>query len=36
MASNLGELLLREKILSVDQLKSALEFQKKNRRSHAG
>ena len=30
MASNLGELLLREKILSVDQLKSALEFQKKN------
>src|SRR5512137_3159365 len=30
MASNLGELLLREKILSVDQLKSALDFQKKN------
>lgn len=30
MASNLGELLLREKILSVDQLRSALEFQKKN------
>ena len=30
MASNLGELLLREKILSVEQLKSALEFQKKN------
>ena len=29
MASNLGELLLREKILSVDQLKSALDFQKK-------
>ena len=30
MASNLGELLLREKYLSADQLKSALEFQKKN------
>src|SRR5512143_1348252 len=30
MASNLGELLLREKILSADQLKSALEFQRKN------
>ena len=30
MASNLGELLLREKILSVDQLRSALEFQKKS------
>jgi type IV pilus assembly protein PilB len=30
MASNLGELLLREKILSMDQLKSALVFQKKN------
>ncbi len=30
MASNLGELLLREKILSADQLRSALEFQKKN------
>src|SRR4030066_1535864 len=30
LASNLGELLLREKILSVDQLKSALDFQKKN------
>jgi type IV pilus assembly protein PilB len=30
MASNLGELLLREKILSIDQLKSALVFQKKN------
>ncbi|MCX6568883.1 MAG: type II secretion system protein GspE, partial [Candidatus Aminicenantes bacterium] len=30
MASNLGELLLREKIVSVDQLKSALDFQKKN------
>ncbi|HEX2695903.1 MAG TPA: type IV-A pilus assembly ATPase PilB [Acidobacteriota bacterium] len=30
MASNLGELLLREKIVNADQLKSALEFQKKN------
>lgn len=30
MASNLGELLLREKIISADQLKAALEFQKKN------
>jgi type IV pilus assembly protein PilB len=30
MASNLGELLLREKIISADQLKSALEFQRKN------
>ncbi len=30
MASNLGELLLREKIISADQLKSALDFQKKN------
>ena len=30
MASNLGELLLREKIISAEQLKSALEFQKKN------
>jgi len=30
MASNLGELLLREKVLSADQLKSALDFQKKN------
>ncbi|HVP90847.1 MAG TPA: type IV-A pilus assembly ATPase PilB [Terriglobales bacterium] len=30
MASNLGELLLREKIISTDQLKAALEFQKKN------
>ena len=30
MASNLGELLLREKIISADQLKSAADFQKKN------
>jgi type IV pilus assembly protein PilB len=30
MGSNLGELLVREKILTADQLKSALEFQKKN------
>ena len=30
MRSNLGELLLREKVLSADQLKSALEYQKKN------
>jgi type IV pilus assembly protein PilB len=30
MASNLGELLLREKIISADQLKAALDFQKKN------
>src|SRR5512136_2782491 len=30
MASNLGELLLREKIISADQLKSALDFQRKN------
>ena len=30
MASNLGELLLREKLVTADQLRSALEFQKKN------
>ena len=30
MASNLGELLLREKIISVEQLKAALDFQRKN------
>ena len=30
MASNLGELLLREKIINADQLKSALDFQRKN------
>jgi type IV pilus assembly protein PilB len=30
MGSNLGELLVREKILTADQLRSALEFQKKN------
>ncbi len=30
MASNLGELLLREKAISADQLKTALNFQKKN------
>ncbi len=30
MASNLGELLLREKLLTSDQLKSALDLQKKN------
>ncbi len=30
MASNLGELLLREKIINADQLRSALDFQKKN------
>src|SRR5512136_2652190 len=30
MASNLGELLLREKIISADQLKAALDFQRKN------
>ncbi len=30
MASNLGELLLREKYINADQLKSALDFQKKN------
>jgi len=31
MASNLGELLLREKLLTTDQLKSATEFEKKNK-----
>ncbi len=31
MASNLGELLLREKIITADQLKSALDHQKKNK-----
>jgi type IV pilus assembly protein PilB len=30
MASNLGELLLREKLLTSDQLKNALDYQKKN------
>lgn len=30
MASNLGELLLREKIITADQLKAASDFQKKN------
>jgi type IV pilus assembly protein PilB len=30
MASNLGELLLREKIITVEQLQTASEFQKKN------
>ncbi|HOI44107.1 MAG TPA: type IV-A pilus assembly ATPase PilB [Candidatus Aminicenantes bacterium] len=30
MASNLGELLLREKVLTADQLRSGLDFQKKN------
>lgn len=30
MGSNLGELLLREKLLNSDQLKSALDYQKKN------
>ncbi len=30
MRSNLGELLLREKVLTPEQLKSALEYQKKN------
>jgi len=30
MASNLGELLLREKLISPEQLKSALDLQKKN------
>ncbi|MFP4083007.1 MAG: type IV-A pilus assembly ATPase PilB [Candidatus Aminicenantes bacterium] len=30
MRSNLGELLLREKVINADQLKSALEYQKKN------
>jgi len=30
MASNLGELLLREKLINPEQLKSALELQKKN------
>jgi type IV pilus assembly protein PilB len=30
MASNLGELLLREKIITADQLKAAGDFQKKN------
>jgi len=30
MGSNLGELLIREKMLSQDQLKSAAEYQKKN------
>lgn len=30
MGSNLGELLLREKLLNSDQLKSALEYKKKN------
>lgn len=31
MASNLGELLIREKLLTTDQLKSATEFEKKNK-----
>jgi type IV pilus assembly protein PilB len=31
MGSNLGELLLREKIINKDQLKSALEYEKKNK-----
>ena len=31
MSSNLGELLLREKLLTPEQLKSALEFEKKNK-----
>ncbi len=31
MASNLGELLLREKLISAEQLKNALEFEKKNK-----
>ena len=30
MGSNLGELLVREKVLTADQLRAALEFQKKN------
>ncbi len=30
MASNMGELLLREKIITADQLKSAIDYQKKN------
>ncbi len=30
MASNLGELLLQEKLVTAEQLKSALEYQKKN------
>jgi type IV pilus assembly protein PilB len=30
MSSNLGELLVREKLISAEQLKNALEFQKKN------
>ena len=30
MGSNLGELLVREKILTAEQLRSALEYQKKN------
>jgi type IV pilus assembly protein PilB len=31
MASNLGELLLREKLISSEQLKDALDFEKKNK-----
>jgi type IV pilus assembly protein PilB len=31
MASNLGELLSREKLLTAEQLKNALEFEKKNK-----
>lgn len=30
MRSNLGEILLKEKVLTADQLKSALDYQKKN------
>lgn len=31
MASNIGELLVREKLINGDQLKSALDFEKKNK-----
>lgn len=31
MASNLGELLLREKLISAEQLKDALDFERKNK-----
>ncbi|MBA7661973.1 hypothetical protein ES703_69993 [subsurface metagenome] len=31
MGSNLGELLIREKLISAEQLKSALEYEKKNK-----
>ena len=30
MGSNLGELLLREKLLNTEQLQTAIDYQKKN------